>query len=86
MKTPNKRYYPEEVFVNADQWKITKLTQTCFTRRGLEISGWPKPIHPEEKSLQLAITKMCMCQTEEEHTSSFFLIICFFQKLEHPDG
>lgn len=84
MKTPNKRYYPEEVFVNADQWKITKLTQTCFTRRGLEISGWPKPIHPEEKSLQSAITKMC--QTEEEHASSFFLIICFCQKLEHPDG
>lgn len=44
MKTPSKGCCFKEVFVNVDQRKITKLTQKCFTRRGLEISGWPKPI------------------------------------------
>lgn len=44
MKMPNKRCYLKDVFVNANQWKIIKLSQTCFTRRGLEITGWPKHI------------------------------------------
>lgn len=44
MKTPNKICYLKEVFVSPGHWKIAKLSQTCFTRRGLEISRWPKHI------------------------------------------
>lgn len=62
MKTPNKRCYLKEVFVSADQGKITGLTQTCFTRRGLKISGWTMHIFtPRGEIPQSAIKHVCMC-------------------------
>lgn len=46
MKTSKKKKdaIPSKFTVNADQWNIMKLIQTCFTKRGLEISGWTKHI------------------------------------------
>lgn len=65
MKTPNKRCYLKEGFVCADQQKITKLTQTCFTRRGLEISGWPMHMFTPREILQSAIKQVCIIQTKK---------------------
>lgn len=63
-----------------------KWTQTCFTKRGLEVSGWPKHIFISRGEKSAAMKKVCVCLTEEEHTSNFLLIMCFCQKLRHPEG